>query len=102
VAVKIQFCPGHHEIEGVTFTGTNSDISENGIRLHARRLLPVNATLEVEITFAEHKFLLAGRVIWVQMTDSSNAHMGVLFTTADESQIWSWRFQMVRVFQSGK
>lgn len=102
VTVKIQSCPGHHVLEGVTFAGTTSDISENGIRLHTNQTLPLHTLLEAEITFAEHRFLFAGRVIWAQMTDATHAHMGVMFTTADESQMWSWKFQMARVFQSGK
>ena len=97
VEVKVQSCPGHQDLEGTRFPGTTSDVSMNGIRLHLDRVLPVNTFMEMEVTLAEHVFLLSGTVVWSKLVDKTNAHVGVLFTTADESRMWSWKNQLSRI-----
>ena len=97
VEVKVQSCPDHPDLEGVRFPGTTSDVSMNGIRLHIDRLLPVNTFMEMEVTLAQHLFLLSGTVVWSKLVDKTNAHVGVLFTTADESRMWSWKNQLSRI-----
>lgn len=102
VKVRIQSCPGHADLEGAVLEGTTRDISLNGIRLHLDQVLPLNTALEAEITFAEHRYLLAGRVVWSHRTDATHADAGLLFMSVDESQMGSWKLQVARVFQAGK
>ena len=94
VEVKIQSCPGFHELEGAIFPGTTSDVSENGMRLRINQLLPVNTFLEMVVKLGERKYLLSGRVMWSQMIDETTAHIGIMFTAENESQMWSWRNQL--------
>jgi len=102
VEAKIQSCPGFHELEGTIFPGATSDVSENGIRLCINQLLPANTFLEMEVKLGERKYLLSGRVMWSQLIDNTTAHIGIMFTSENESQMWSWKNQLSRVFNSEK
>ena len=97
VAVMIRSCPGHHDLEGARFPGTTSDVSMNGVRLHLDRVLPANTFMEMEVTLAEHVFLLSGRVVWSKPVTERAAHVGVMFTTEDESRMGSWKNQLTRI-----
>ena len=98
VEAKIQSCPGFHELEGTIFPSATRDVSENGIRLCISQLLPVNTFLEMEVKLGERRYLLSGRVMWSQFIEESVAQVGILFTTEDESQLWSWKNQLSRMF----
>lgn len=94
VETKIQSCPGFHDLEGARFSGTTSDLSENGIRLHIHQNLPANTFVEMEVKLEERKYLLSGRVMWSQMIDETTVYIGIMLTAGNESQMWSWRNQL--------
>ncbi len=97
VTAKIQSCPGFLDLEGKSFSGTTGDVSLNGVRLHISQPLPPNTFLELEVTIGEVKCLLTGCVIWSQRENATTAHIGVLFTAKDESQMRSWRARLARM-----
>lgn len=102
VEVKVQSCPGFHDLEGRKFSATTRDASETGLRLILDSALPVNTFLELNVLLGDTRYLLTGRVVWSSLIDAAAAHTGIIFTEEAESRMASWKNHLSRVLAGGK
>ncbi|OGT73616.1 MAG: hypothetical protein A3I78_06475 [Gammaproteobacteria bacterium RIFCSPLOWO2_02_FULL_56_15] len=98
VSVRIESSPEARNLEGRVFISNSIDISLGGLQITVEFPIPVDASLELKVTFhsSSKTYWHKGIVIWDDELDSHGKEykmhrVGVEFNTLDNPQFFAWR-----------
>src|SRR3989338_6130912 len=98
VSVRIESSPEARNLEGRVFISNSIDISLGGLQMTVEFPVPVDAALELKVTFhsSSRTYWHKGTVIWDDELGSRGKEqkmhrVGVEFNTLDNPQFFAWR-----------
>jgi len=84
----------HHTVkDNFVLECTTKDISVDGLKVHTKSPLNVEAILELIIAFGDggYKFLLTAQVKWIDKIGDDDFHAGFKIVEAEHSDFVEWR-----------